>query len=523
MGEDYDVIVIGSGMGGLTCAVLLAKHGRRVLLLEKHYQLGGLTQSFARAPGFSWDVGLHYIGGMGAEGPTRLFDYVTDGGLEWSALPDPYDVFVYPEFRFEVPVGEARLRDALVERFGAERHGIDLYLRDVHRAAQWLGIRMMQKAMPRAVDLLASALIPSQEKLALATTRSYLDAHLSDPALRAVLASQWGDYGLPPGESAFGIHALVTSSYYEGASYPVGGARRIAQTALRALEAHGGSARASREVTRVIVEHGRAVGVEVAHHHGDGHVEREDYRAKEIVSDVGAVPTLLSLVPEDVPLIHRASIRRFPRGRSIVILFLGLSSSPAALGVKGENLWVFDSLDHDDMARRGDAVLEGRPPTAFVSFASLRDPEAKLHTAEVMSFVDYEPFERWEGTAHGDRPEAYEALKARIGDGLLALAERVVPGLSALVVERAVSTPLTLEHFTSHPFGAVYGVPAVPDKWRAPWLEIATELPGLYLTGTDVACLGVPGAAMGGAMTAAKLVGLRGLPGIVEEITRHRP
>jgi phytoene dehydrogenase-like protein len=517
MSDRYDAIVIGSGMGGLTCAVVLAKSGHeRVLLLEKHHQLGGQTQSFSRPPGYHWDVGLHYIArGDEHTGPRNLFDYVTDGALAWHELPDPYDVFHYPELRFSMPVGEERLESAIVDRFPEERAGIERYFHDVHRASQWLGAQMMRRGMPRPLDLVVGAFLPSQEKLALRTTKSYLDEHLRSPALRALLASQWGDYGLPPGESAFGIHAMVSSAYYEGAAYPVGGGRRIARDALRVLDAHGGKCLASREVTRILMDRGRAVGVLVHHHKADGSIEREEYRADAIVSDVGAVPTYLALLPEDVPLAHRDEIRAFPHGASAVILYLGLDRSPAELGVRGENHWVYDTFDHDAIAARSADVLEGQPHGVFVSFGSLRDPEAKLHTAEVVAFADFEPFARWAGTEHGARPADYEALAERISDGLLRMAERAVPGLGALVRHRELSTPLTMRDFTGHPFGAFYGVPAVPERFRLKWTDVVTEVPGLYLTGEDVACLGVPGAAMGGAMTAAQLMGVLGFPKVM--------
>src|SRR5208283_1564946 len=94
--DAFDAIVIGSGMGGLTAASLLARHdGRRVLVLERHYTAGGFTHVFHR-PGYQWDVGVHYIGEVNDPGsPVRaVFDHLTDGRLEWHAMPDVYDRFV---------------------------------------------------------------------------------------------------------------------------------------------------------------------------------------------------------------------------------------------------------------------------------------------------------------------------------------------------------------------------------------------------------------------------------------------
>jgi phytoene dehydrogenase-like protein len=112
----FDLIVIGSGIGGLTVASLMAQLGhQRVLLLERHFRLGGFTHSFTRPGQRAWDVGLHYVGGMGAgETGRQLFDLVTDRGVQWRKMPSPFEKFVYPDFTFDVPDDEVSYRQALI-------------------------------------------------------------------------------------------------------------------------------------------------------------------------------------------------------------------------------------------------------------------------------------------------------------------------------------------------------------------------------------------------------------------------
>jgi len=123
----YDAIVIGSGIGGLAFAGIMAKLRKwRVLVLERHFKIGGFTHTFSRPGGWSWDVGLHYVGEMG-EGMLgrQLFDFITDAQVKWNPMPDVYDVFVYPDLQIKACKGEANFRSALINAFPGERANIE--------------------------------------------------------------------------------------------------------------------------------------------------------------------------------------------------------------------------------------------------------------------------------------------------------------------------------------------------------------------------------------------------------------
>lgn len=273
----------------------------------------------------------------------------------------------------------------------------------------------------------------------------------------------------------------------------------------------------NRDVRELLFEDGRVIGV-VAHHRQGETVEVEEYRAKQVISDIGAATTYLQLVPETVHLPFRAQIKAFRHGHSVVGAYLGLRRGPEAIGLAGSNYWLFDDFDHDAMRRRAGATLEGKPPFEFVSFPSARDPHAEAHTASLIVTLDYETFEQFTETAWKHRGGDYEQLKQTVAGGMIEMADRHLPGLRDLVEFVEVSTPLSMEHFTGRPFGAFYGVPAVPEKYRQAWCDIETPLPGLYLTGSDVASLGIMGAAMGGVLTTAKLLGPRELGHVMSQL-----
>ena len=508
--RSFDAIVIGSGMGALAFSSIMAKLRKwRVLILERHFKIGGFTHTFSRPGGWTWDVGVHYVGEMG-KGMTgrRLFDFITEGRVDWAPLPDVYDVFVYPGLTVKVPKGRANFERALVEAFPAEKQAIGQYFRDIKSTANWFSRRVMELVTPQPLSWIMQTINGFAEKSALQTTEKYLESHIRDPRLRAVLASQWADYGLPPCRSAFVTHAMIVSHYLEGAWYPSGGAGEIAKAAGSVVRDAGGELLTGHDVTKIILENGRAVGVEVQPKKGKDQ-PRVEFRAPVVVSDAGAWNTFTRLLPsEAVPF--REELQTAPEGLEAVELFLGLKRDPRELGFQGENYWIFSSFDHNQICASRDDLLAGRAPMAYLSFPSLKDPHARSHVAEIIAPFTYRTLESFREEPWRRRGTDYESAKTRITGALLDLVEQHHPGFRDLVAYAELATPLTFEFFTGAPSGTIYGYPATPDRFRKTWLAPKTPIRNLYLTGADAAILGVMGALMGGVATASTLLGPAG-------------
>jgi phytoene dehydrogenase-like protein len=507
-GTDFDAIVIGSGIGALAFASIMARLSKwRVLVLERHFKIGGFTHTFTRPGGWSWDVGLHYVGDMG-EGMMgrRLFDFITQGGVKWNSMPEVYDHFVYPALLFRVPKGETSFREALIQAFPSERAAIKQYFRDLDSAMSWYTRYVMESALPTPLSWMMRSVDRLTAGLPLAVTGQYLERRFRDPRLRAVVASQWGDYGLPPNQSAFVTHALIATHYFNGAWYPDGGAGEIAKAVGAVIRQAGGELLPNHEVTRILLEGRRAVGVEVNVKKGK-QGSRAEFRSPVVVSDAGAWNTFTRLLPSSTPLPFRDELKSPPEGFQVVELFLGLRRDPRELGFQGENHWIFSSFDHDAMYARRNELLDGRAMFAYLSFPSLKDSRAQRHTAEIIAPLDYRSLEAYRDEPWRRRSVDYESAKSRITQALTDIVEQHYPGFRDLVEYSELGTPLTFEYFTGAPSGDIYGYPGTPNRFRMKWLGVSTPVRNLYLTGTDAGSLGIMGALMGGVLTASRLLG----------------
>ncbi|MEU6491735.1 FAD-dependent oxidoreductase [Streptomyces sp. NPDC046984] len=483
--EEADVVVIGSGMGGLAAARTIAQFGgKRVLVLEQHYTLGGMTHEFSRAGRYRFGTGLHYM--SASAGP--FLGFMTDGRAQLSPLPDEYDALHFPGFDFAVPATKERFRARLKEQFPAEADAIDGFFRTTRWAMAGLTARNVFASFPAGLRKASARLI---ERLFPSTYRSVRDQvarSFRDPRLQAVLAARWGLYGTPPASSAFGYHAAVPLTFFmEGTAHPVGGPQELNRVVLEILQRYGVVLRTRQTVHEVVVEDGRVAGVDVE---DTATGRRYRVRTNTVVSAAG-VRNTYALIGES----HR--LADLPEERSAVMLFLGLDRSPAEFGLRGENHWFMPDLDDHDSIHR--------PPgegTLYVSFASLNNPAARFHTVELLELVDPKVVDQWRGTPETERPDSYRTFKDELTRRLLDRLEERWPGFRETVAFAELATPLSFETYQHSVLGSFYGLAATPQRLRSARAGCRTPVKGLFVAGQDAWGSGVVGALAGGLMAA---------------------
>jgi phytoene dehydrogenase-like protein len=354
-----------------------------------------------------------------------------------------------------------------------------------------------------------------------ATVAQLLDDCTRDPALRAVLLGQSGDYGVRPSQVSAVLHAGLAHHYFLGAWYPKGGGQVLADGLAAQIEAHGGSVHLRCPVRRIRVVEGRAVGVEVEPHGG----ERQAVSAKVVISAADLRHTWLELLgPEHLPrhVLERAGQLRM--ASALFLLCLGVRGDLRQQGLGASNIWQFDQLDVEATYRAAEDEGRLRPTGCYITSACAKDPDSEGHAppgitgVEVMALVPGKP-EAWGvtpldlATGRYRRHPAYLTRKAEVEADLVARLDRQFPGAAEAVVFQEGATPLTHWRFTGAAEGSGYGLAATPDQFFDRRPGYRGPVAGLYQAGANTrAGHGIVGALTSGLRAAERVAVELGRP-----------
>lgn len=474
----WDVVVVGSGVGGLVAATAAAARGRSVLVLEAAKQLGGYLNPFKRS-GYRFDPGMHYVGQCGPGQPLRCLLEALGVELTFRELsPDGFDRFVFPSYELAMPRGSERYEARLLEDFPHERSGLRRFFEALSAfrtaAAAW-------RTMGSTPDLFV--------RYANTTYGELLTSCFSDPLLRAVLAAQAGNYALPPSRASALVGLGVIDHYLDGAYVPVGGGGALRDQLVARIGALGGELRTQHTVHRIELSGGRVRAVQCSN--------GARFEARTVISNADAFTTFVHWLARDAiaPRL-RAKAATLRASLGSLSLFVG-TQLDLSRTMTDANIWHYETTDIDaayEPALRG----ELSDLAFFVSAPGLKEATGAPATLVLVAIAPYAPFETWQGDRAMRRGEDYEALKARLTDTYLARLERYAPDLRSNLEIAELATPLTNAFYTGARAGGMYGPEQTPDQSGAFRARIETAVPGLLLCGASTLGAGIAPCAMSG-------------------------
>lgn len=467
--EAYDVVVIGGGIGGLSVAALLAKAGKSVLLVERHDRPGGYAHGFRRRQ-FQFDSGVHLISGCAAEGyrnGSTIYKICRTVGIDSQALfislPE-YARASFPGFEVTLHAGEAAFVEALAEQFPREKPALLALIRLCRQVAEQAMLAEELLARSRSSRVSPASELAELFRYRRLTLAEVLDQFLSDPKLKSACAVLWPYLGLPPSRASFLYWATMMASYvYEGGYYCRGSFQVYADQLARAIERHGGEVLLNASVRRIMVEQGRASGIELEN--------AQRIRAGIVVSNADATQTAeLMLGQTDGLERYRQNLAELEPSLSIFVSYLA-TDLPLREQGHAHEAFLFQDWDHE---RSYQLTRQGAPNWFSATIPSLVDPALAPAGQHILLLTTLCPY---------DIGQSWRQAKIGFQQRLLAQAERHFPGLSGRLLIEESGSPRTLERYTLNRGGAAYGFAPSPQQIGPIRPDIRGALPGLFHVG----------------------------------------
>lgn len=485
---NYDSIIIGSGLSGLTCALLLARSGRKVLVVEQHHQPAPVVRGFSRR-GIYFDSGFHYVGGLGEGGAFRpLFRHL---GLDEKLELREFDRQGFDCLRIGaaeklcLPSGYDRIKAELGQRFPGLADKVENYFDEIE--AKWCSYPYL--------DLDVDISEFGMESVHGDSLRERLQEFSAAPELQSLLSMHSLLYGVDPAEASTTLNAQVAGSYYHSVHGIAGGGRALAQAYLELLEEAGSDIVCGVDVTDISVENGAVAGVKLA--------GGEEYRAREVVATLNPVQ-LPQLLPQGT--LRPAYIKRLQRLRQTMSAYIlyGRIDGEAEL-LKKRNLF----LQPQAGVFETDARLPFDRRCCYLTAAG-RDEEGGRGVIAIVPAA-FEEVEEFAADGAGRSP-LYRQSKEWLA---AAIRERIVQSCPELAGLESLdlATPLTLRDYSSAPQGAIYGAGHFIGQYNP---HPVTRLPGLFLSGQAVAAPGLLGTVVAAYITCGSILGHESLRGEIK-------
>jgi all-trans-retinol 13,14-reductase len=477
--NEYDVLIIGAGLGGLSCGAAFARQGFKPLVVEQHSKAGGYATTFKRKD-FIFDVSLHSTGIGERNGLHNLipgFPEITS--VEFVPHPDLYRV-IYPDHDIRVPQKNLRgYIDMLIGYFPEERAGIEGIFEDMQGVLN--DIQKISQAQGR-IDMSRFAQeFPYLAKSAGKTWGQLVDARLNNAKLKAIISSLWVYYGLPPARLSPYYYALPTLGYLQGGGYyPIGKSQKISDALVAFIEERGGKVRLSTRVTEILIKDHTAYGIRTE----DG----EEIKSRVVVSNASVPVTFRNMLHDnDYLKAYLNQMDTYSVSLSSFQIFLGLNKNLIGeLGIKDTEIFYNTGYDPEaDYQSMLQSRVEngGYAITIYDNLYKGYSPTGK-NILNILTLQGYDHWLPYEADYFQGKKDAYREEKNRMADILIDQVEAtLLPGLRSAIDVIEIGTPLTNVRYTGNYRGAIYGFDQTLGNSGQNRLGHKTPVKNLYLAG----------------------------------------
>jgi phytoene dehydrogenase-like protein len=477
---DYDVIIVGGGMAGLSAGAHLASKGLKVLLLEQHHKVGGCATNFTRGD-FTFETALHEMAGGGPgradRGLYKLLELCGVGPkVELYPVPDLYRS-VYPDgLDVTMPTNWEDWDATLKAKWPEESAGIDkFHVICSGMMNDFLSLKNLFRETGFKA-FLTKAQVPLKQKTFMEwkdkTTQELMDACFTDEDIKAVVSQLWVYYGAPIGEQTSLIFAAATDAYLtDGPWHVTGTSQALSNAYAERITELGGVVKVGELVTKIIIEDGMATGVETA--------LGNTYSGRYVVCNTDPYQMVFKLIGEEnLPADYVAKLKELKPANSLFGVYMGLNID---LKAKGYDLTeAFYSTTKDSKVLY-DTMMKGdfaNGATTITVYSNYGDPIYAPPGKSVVVLHSYSDINIWPK----DQAE-YLKMKEEKAKELISLAANVIPELADRrnVEVMEIITPVTLEEFTMNQGGVIYGFYTSVDQWQK--IPNDTPIDNIFIAG----------------------------------------
>ena len=497
MHNDYDILIIGSGLGGLVCGYILSKNGLKMAILEKQPVLGGCLQSFVRQD-VRFETGMHYIGSIRpGEALHRFFSYLDLlKDLQLDMLDrDGYDIISCRGDRYAFANGREAFVETLARKFPHEQQNLQRYMETIRQIGQSSPLYSFSHF--DSINLLS----PEYVKV---SVNESVEGIVKDPVLQEVLVGNLPLYAGRRDHTPMYVHALISDFYNHSAARIVGGSDAIAQSLATSVQRHGGACFTSQRVIAVDCDSEKAVAVRTA--------SGERFTARYIVSDIH--PELLIDMIDSHLFRHAYKERIRSMQQTVSNFTVYLKFKPGCMPYRRHNFFHYkkDVWNCED-------YTPADWPRNFLYMHQAAEPQARwARNAVLIAYMRWDEVQQWADTTLHHRGRSYEEFKQHKAELLLDALERELPGTKAAIEAYWTSTPLTYRDYTGTKEGSMYGIMRDKNFPTQTLVTQRTKIPNLFLTGQNINSHGILGVIIGAILTCSEIIGA---DTIIRQIQQH--